>query len=110
MFRIVYTVLLLLQTSLVLAQQSAIDLITDDVMEAFPESVIDSNSYTPATINQIALGILQGISGVAVPEETRRVSGALSKTLYEIPREYSGDDVYRFFQGYFELDSNLTIY
>ena len=105
MFRIVYTVLLLLQTSLVLAQQSAIDLITDDVMEAFPESVIDSNSYTPATIHQIALGILQGISGVAVPEETRRVSGALSKTLYEIPREYSGDDVYRFFQGYFEEKS-----
>jgi hypothetical protein len=105
MLRIGYTIFLLLQTSFVLAQQSAIDFITDEVMEAFPESVIVSSSYTPAAIHQIALGILQGISGVAVPEETKRVSGALTKTLYEIPREYSGEDVYRFFQRYFEEKS-----
>lgn len=105
MRRIVYTVLLALQASIVLAQPNTVDLITDGVMETFPDSSIVSSSYAPAAIHQIALGILQRNSGVAEPEEVQRVSGALTKTLYEIPREYTGEDVNRFFQSQFEKAS-----
>lgn len=105
MRKIVYTILMALQASVVLAQQNTTDLIADGLMEAFPDSTVVSSSYTPAAIHQIALGILQRNSGVAQPEEVQRVSGALTKTLYEISREYSGDDVYQFFQSQFEKNS-----
>jgi outer membrane protein OmpA-like peptidoglycan-associated protein len=97
MHRLVLTILLAFQASTVLAQQSTVDLIADELQQAFPDSITISSSHTANTIHQIALGVVQR----AAPESTRRVTGALTKTLYEIPQEYSGGDVFLFFQTLF---------
>ncbi|MFT4886299.1 MAG: outer membrane protein OmpA-like peptidoglycan-associated protein [Pseudohongiellaceae bacterium] len=101
MRRIVLTVLLAFQASTVLAQRSTVDLIADELQQAFPDSITISSTYTPNTIHQIALGVVQR----AAPESMRRVAGALTKTLYEIPQTYSGDDVFLFFQTLFNEKS-----
>jgi outer membrane protein OmpA-like peptidoglycan-associated protein len=88
---------LLIQANLAGAQQNPVE----ELIDAFPNSSIVSSSVTPNTIHQVALGILQNDG----PEAVRRVTGVLSKTLYEIPSEYSGEDVYRFFQNQFEGNS-----
>lgn len=101
MQRLVFTVLLLLQFTAALGQQSTVDLIADELQQTFPDSRTVSTTHTPNTSHQIALGILQRNSGIAAPESMRRVAGALTKVLYEIPQEYSGDDVFLFFQNLF---------
>ncbi|MFK7864080.1 MAG: DUF4892 domain-containing protein [Pseudohongiellaceae bacterium] len=74
---------------------------TESLVTPFPNSAVQSSSFVPDLVHEVALGILQRESGVARPEQARIVNGSLSKTLYEIPREYSEAAVFEFFNSQF---------
>lgn len=91
-------VTLLTFAQLVKAQSLNTGLAGHPLVQAFPNSTLVSSTFSPESIHQVALGILQRNSGVAEPEEVRRVTGDLTKVLYEISPEFSGADVYDFFR------------
>lgn len=74
---------------------------TESVVQPFPNSTVVSSSFTPQLVHDVALGILQRESGIARPEQSQIVQGSLGKSLYEIPREFSGEAVFQFFERQF---------
>lgn len=72
-----------------------------NLVSPFPDSELINSENNPLVTYNIALGILQRISGLSMPEETLRVQGSLTKLLYEVSREFSGNDVLTFFEEQF---------
>lgn len=74
---------------------------TESLVQPFPNSSVVSSSLDEDVVHEVALGILQRDSGVASPENAQLVTGNLAKTLYEIPKEFSGKAVFDFFTAQF---------
>ena len=64
------------------------------LVEGFPDSVLVSAEFEPDSNYRLILGRLQRSRGVVVPESEERIRGDISKLIFEIPREYSAEDVY----------------
>ncbi|HBW84513.1 MAG TPA: hypothetical protein DEF79_10790 [Gammaproteobacteria bacterium] len=76
--------------------------LTDLVLaDRFPDSVLSSAEFEADTNYRLVLGRLQRSRGVVVPESSERIRGDVSKLIFEIPREYSGEDVFGYFQSNF---------
>lgn len=74
---------------------------TELLVQPFPNSTVVSSSFDQQVVHEVALGILQRESGVASPENSQLVNGNLGKTLYQIPKEFSGEGVFEFFTAQF---------
>ncbi|MFZ8976822.1 MAG: DUF4892 domain-containing protein, partial [Pseudohongiellaceae bacterium] len=57
--------------------------------------------FEPDSNYRLILGRLQRSRGVVVPESEERIRGDISKLIFEIPREYSAEDVYGYFRSSF---------
>lgn len=71
------------------------------LVEGFPDSVLVSAEFEPDSNYRLILGRLQRSRGVVVPESEERIRGDISKLIFEIPREYSAEDVYGYFRSSF---------
>lgn len=75
----------------------------------FPDSDLVSVERLADTRHRLVLGTLQRSSGLVTPEDSRRLRGDVTKLVYEVSREFAGEDAYRFFEeqaaerGYREL-------
>lgn len=92
------------------AAQAQSELADNDLLQRFPGTTVVSQASETSIVHQLALGILQRNAGIAVPEDTRRITGDLTKVLYEIPREYSGEDVYQYFRSQLNADSYRELF
>lgn len=52
--------------------------------------------------HQVVLGALERVRGEVIPEDSERLRGDVTKINYEISEEFSGADVYQFFQEQLE--------
>lgn len=72
------------------------------LLKAFPNSSLVTSDSIENVVYQIPLGVLQRDSGRAAPEKSLRVTGNLSKLLYEVSDGFDGDYVKEFFEQQFE--------
>ena len=72
-----------------------------NLVEGFPDSNLVSVEFESDSNYRLILGRLQRSRGVVVPESEERIRGDVSKLIFEIPREYSAEDVYGFFRSSF---------
>jgi hypothetical protein len=68
------------------------------VLNKFPDSTIIDQEFSEEVNYQFVLGSLQRTVGQVEPENSERLRGSLTKITYEISQEFSGADVYQFFQ------------
>lgn len=79
------------------------------LLAPFPDSELASVERLADTRYLLVLGTLQRSSGIVAPEDSRRLRGDITKLVYEVSREFTGQDAYRFFaeqaaeRGYREL-------
>lgn len=71
------------------------------LVEGFPDSILVSAEFEPDRNYRLILGRLQRSRGVVVPESEKRIRGDVNKLIFEIPREYSAEDVYGYFRSSF---------
>ena len=71
------------------------------LVEGFPDSLLVSAEFEPDSVYRLILGRLQRSRGVVIPESEERIRGDISKLTFEIPREYSAQDVYGYFRSSF---------
>jgi hypothetical protein len=67
------------------------------LITAFPDSEIIEMSFEEDTNYRIVLGGLSRSGGAVIPDDSRRVRGDLTRINYEISLEFSGDEVYEFY-------------
>ncbi len=80
------------------------------LVDAFPDSSLVGTEFEADRNYRLILGRLQRSRGVVVPESSELIRGDVSKLIFEIPREYSGDDVFGFFRRNFSSQGYETIF
>ncbi|MCG8413262.1 MAG: DUF4892 domain-containing protein [Pseudomonadales bacterium] len=83
-------------SSVTLAQEEDHPLIS-----RFPDSEVVDVEFVEDANYRLVLGTLQRTRGVVVPENSERLRGDVTKLRYEISQEFTGDDVFEFFQQQF---------
>lgn len=78
------------------------------LISRFPDSEIVDVEFVEDANYRLVLGTLQRTRGVVVPENSERLRGDVTKLRYEISPEFSGDDVFEFFQQQF-TDKNYEL-
>ncbi len=68
------------------------------LLSPFPYSEIIEMSFEEDVNHRIVLGSLQRTRGEVIPEDSQRIRGDLTKINYEISDEFSGDDVFEFYE------------
>lgn len=77
----------------------------------FPDSEIVDVEFEEDTNYRLVLGTLQRTRGVVVPESSERLRGDVTKIIYEVSQEFSGEDVLQFFRQQFaERDYEILFY
>ena len=71
------------------------------LVEGFPDSLLVSTDFEQNGIYRLILGRLQRSRGIVIAESEERIRGDISKLIFEIPPEYSAQDVYDYFRNSF---------
>ena len=69
------------------------------LLDRFPDSEIVSVEFNEDANYRLVLSGLQRTRGVVTPETSERLRGDVTKIIYEVVQEFTGEDVFRFFQG-----------
>ena len=85
-------------------QASAVEIgFTDhSLITGFAYSEIIERELERDINHQVVLGALERVRGEVIPEDSERLRGDVTKINYEISEEFSGADVYQFFQEQLE--------
>ena len=93
---------LLLGAALILVSELAgAQQVDHPLISGFPDSAIISAEFEADSNYRLVLGRLQRTRGVVIPENSERLRGDVSKVIYEVSQEFTGEDVYQFFQEQF---------
>ena len=68
------------------------------LLDRFPDSEIASVEFNEDANYRLVLSGLQRTRGVVTPETSERLRGDVTKIVYEVFQEFTGEDVFRFFQ------------
>jgi len=68
------------------------------LIAGFSESEIIERELQRDINYRIVLGALERIRGEVIPEDSERLRGDVTKITYEVSQEFTGQDVYEFFQ------------
>lgn len=80
------------------------------LLARFPDSNM-LNIETNSDVNyRIVLGSLQRTRGQVVPEKSERLRGDVTKILYEVSQEFTGEDVYQFFREQMEANNYSELF
>lgn len=83
-------------TSIAFSQES--NFVDHPLIQGFPDSEIVEIKFEEDINYRVVLGSLQRTRGQVVPEDSERLRGDVTKLTYEISPEFTGEDVYLFFQ------------
>ena len=83
-------------TSIAFSQAS--NFVDHPLIQGFPDSEIVEIEFEEDINYRVVLGSLQRTRGQVVPEDSERLRGDVTKLTYEISPEFTGEDVYLFFQ------------
>ena len=68
------------------------------LLSRFPDSEIVSVEFDEDINYRLILSGLQRTRGLVIPDESERLRGDVTRIVYDVPQEFSGEDVYRFFR------------
>ncbi len=68
------------------------------IIDRFPDSEITSIEVDEDVNYQLVLSGLQRTRGLVTPEDSERLRGDVTKVVYEISQEFTGEDVFQFFR------------
>ena len=68
------------------------------LFDRFPDSEIISAEFDEDVNYRLVLSSLQRTRGLVTPESSERLRGDVTKIVYEVSQEFTGEDVYNFFQ------------
>ena len=68
------------------------------LFDRFPDSEIISVEFDEDVNYRLVLSSLQRTRGLVTPESSERLRGDVTKIIYEVSQEFTGEDVYNFFQ------------
>lgn len=68
------------------------------LIDGYPDSEIIERELQRDINYRIVLGALERIRGEVIPEASERLRGDVTRITYEVSQEFSGQDVYDFFQ------------
>lgn len=71
------------------------------LLTRFPDSEIVDVEFEEDANYRLVLGTLQRTRGVVTAEDSERLRGDVTKIVYEVSQEFSGEDVYQFFREQF---------
>ena len=72
------------------------------LLDRFPDSELVSVEFEEDVNYRLVLGRLQRTRGQVEPENSERLRGDVSKIVYEVSQEFTGDDVHQFFNEQFQ--------
>ncbi len=106
------TFLLLLLNSTAIAQipLNSSEFADHPLLDGFPDSKIIEAEYTENVNHTFVLGRLQRSREQVVPEAADRVRGNVTKLLYEISQEFTGEEVYEFYREQMRNKSYTDLY
>jgi hypothetical protein len=99
--RLLPLVILLLGFSVVSAAQSeelVVGFSDHSLIAGFADSEIIERGLQRDINYRIVLGALERIRGEVIPEDFERLRGDVTKITYEVSQEFTGEDVYAFYQ------------
>lgn len=88
----------LLLIGVAMGQDSEQPLGDHPLMQRFPDSTLEEIEVVDDVSYQLILGSLKRTRGVVRAEESERLRGDVSKLVYQVPQQYSGEEVYSFFR------------
>ena len=68
------------------------------LVAGFADSVILERELQRDTNYRIILGALERVRGQVIPEDSKRLRGDVTKITYDVSQEFTGEDVYAFYQ------------
>ncbi|MBL4581831.1 MAG: DUF4892 domain-containing protein [Gammaproteobacteria bacterium] len=99
--RLLPLVILLLGFPLVSVAQSddvVVGFSDHSLLSGFADSEIIERELQRDINYRIILGALERVRGEVIPEDSQRLRGDVTKITYEVSQEFTGDDVYAFYQ------------
>jgi hypothetical protein len=87
--------------ALLLAAQAFAQNSDHPLIDRFPDSEIVDVEFEEDANYRLVLGTLQRTRGIVVPESSERLRGDVTKIIYEVSEEFTGDDVLSFYQEQF---------
>lgn len=80
------------------------------LLEGFPDSQIIEARFSENINHTLVLGSLQRTRQQVVPEASERVRGNVTRLLYEVSQEFTGDDVHEFYREQMREKSYSELY
>lgn len=80
------------------------------LLAGFSESVIIERELRRDINYRIVLGALERVRGEVIPEDSERLRGDVTKITYEVSQEFTGEDVYEFYQEQVAAKSYEVLY
>jgi len=68
------------------------------IFDRFPDSEITSVEFDEDVNYQLVLSGLQRTRGVVTPDDSERLRGDVTKMVYEVSQEFTGEDAFQFFR------------
>ncbi|MDA1291619.1 MAG: DUF4892 domain-containing protein [Proteobacteria bacterium] len=98
--RLLPLAILLLGFPLVSAAQSEVagGFVDHSLLAGFADSEIIERELRSDINYRIVLGTLERVRGEVIPEDFERLRGDVTKITYEVSQEFTGEDVYAFYQ------------
>ena len=102
LINIVALLLLGIWQHVALAQGSTSMLGDHPLVSRFPDSTLEEIEVVEHANYRLVLGSLQRNREVVVPENSLRLRGDVTKIVYQVPQQYTSQEVYDYFQTQFE--------
>lgn len=80
------------------------------LLDKFPYSEIVEARFSENVNHTIVLGSLQRTRQQVVPEASERIRGNVTRLLYEVSQEFSGEDVYEFYREQMQKKSYSELF
>ena len=99
--RLLLLVILVLGFPVVSAAQSGelvVSFSDHSLVAGFADSEIIERELNRDSNYRIILGALERVRGEVIPEDFKRLKGDVTKITYEVSQEFTGEDVYEFYQ------------
>ena len=80
------------------------------LLDGFPDSEIISRELLQDVSHRIVLGSLQRNRGEVVSENSERLRGDVSKIVYEVSQEFTGEDVYQYYREQMEARNYTELF
>lgn len=109
-FRSTVFLILLMSIDTVLGQPAERALGDHTLMDRFPDSTLEEIEVVEDASYRLVLGTLRRNRETVVPENSLRLRGDITKLTYQVPQEFTGEDVYAFYREQMQVKNYTELF